>query len=311
MDRDAVLAALRNDPRNAHAWLQLGSILATENDILKARDAFQRALRIDPSLTAAREALASLPQPGGSTPSTHPWKQANGTATPQDQTRIAKSWPSANNFRSQSGDQANTPASPVAQPSKPPAPLTNGFHPNADTQPEIAATTSTPGTTNRRSLHLNGKAHAAATQPPPIPPEALPTEAAEPPPLAPGFSAPPPAAEASTPLSPPPGNGSLPPWLSGPTLPPQTYTLAEDGPKHRQVLGLPCPKCGELVQRAHRRPYELMISSVIPLRRYACDACDWHGTRIYWPDLRAQLPQLLAVTLAFLLVLAAGLYLLL
>lgn len=48
-----------------------------------------------------------------------------------------------------------------------------------------------------------------------------------------------------------------------------------------QKAQLTCPKCGGAVHRAHRRPWERIVSLVIPLRRYSCHHCGWSGVHPY------------------------------
>jgi tetratricopeptide (TPR) repeat protein len=56
------LRAVELDPQNAEAWRLVGNGYMKAGDDVAARDAFERALAIEPNLMAAREALALLQQ---------------------------------------------------------------------------------------------------------------------------------------------------------------------------------------------------------------------------------------------------------
>jgi tetratricopeptide (TPR) repeat protein len=58
---DAFREAMDRGPTNANLCLALGRHLADCGEPRLARDAFQRALRAEPGLVAARQALAALP----------------------------------------------------------------------------------------------------------------------------------------------------------------------------------------------------------------------------------------------------------
>lgn len=60
MTRDAAAAAVRANPKDPDAWFTLGQALATEGDVEKARDCFERALALEPLHKAAHRELQGL-----------------------------------------------------------------------------------------------------------------------------------------------------------------------------------------------------------------------------------------------------------
>lgn len=49
-------------------------------------------------------------------------------------------------------------------------------------------------------------------------------------------------------------------------------------------LHLRCPRCNSTnIHRVHRRAWERFVGKIVPVRRYRCSDCQWHGTRIDHP----------------------------
>ena len=55
----------------------------------------------------------------------------------------------------------------------------------------------------------------------------------------------------------------------------------KDGPKEelRELLAHGCPKCGGELSRIRRRPVDIMMSAIVPLRRVRCRNihCQYEG----------------------------------
>lgn len=68
MDHSQAMARVRANPRDPQAWLALGQAMVAEGERDKARDCFNRALKLDPQLEAAHDALAALERPAPTLP---------------------------------------------------------------------------------------------------------------------------------------------------------------------------------------------------------------------------------------------------
>lgn len=63
LTRQEAIATVRAEPHSATAWINLGNLLVVSGESVRARECFERALKLDPHNTAAHCALAALDTP--------------------------------------------------------------------------------------------------------------------------------------------------------------------------------------------------------------------------------------------------------
>lgn len=63
LTRQEAIAAVRAEPHNAVSWSNLGNLLVVTGESARARECFERALKLEPHHTAAHCALAALDTP--------------------------------------------------------------------------------------------------------------------------------------------------------------------------------------------------------------------------------------------------------
>ncbi len=69
MNRNEAMAAVKRNPADPQAWLDLGAMLAIEGATREAKECYERALRLDPTLDEAQAALqAFAPTPAPAPP---------------------------------------------------------------------------------------------------------------------------------------------------------------------------------------------------------------------------------------------------
>lgn len=81
MTIEAAMAAVKASPSNPHNWVDLGNAFAKDGDRDKARECYEKALSIDPTLPEARTALQNLQKPA-ETPVAAPAPQRVATPPP-------------------------------------------------------------------------------------------------------------------------------------------------------------------------------------------------------------------------------------